>query len=71
MSRELNKHNFITDIKNIIEQGRKSAYNSISSIMIETYWKIGKRIIEEEQQGKERADYGEQLINNLSKQLTQ
>lgn len=64
------KHSFIADIKSIIDQGRRSAYNSIGSIMIDTYWKIGRRIVEEEQQGKQRAEYGEQLINNLSKQLT-
>ena len=38
--------------------------------MIETYWNIGKRIVEEEQSGKERAEYGEEIINNLSTQLT-
>lgn len=38
--------------------------------MIETYWRIGQRIVEEEQQGKERAEYGEKIIENLSKQLT-
>ena len=37
--------------------------------MIETYWNIGKRIVEEEQNGKERAEYGEEIINNLSTQL--
>ena len=38
--------------------------------MVETYWNIGRRIVEEEQQGKERAEYGEQIIEKLSKQLT-
>ena len=38
--------------------------------MVETYWNIGRRIVEEEQQGKERAEYGEQIIERLSKQLT-
>lgn len=38
--------------------------------MIETYWQIGQRIVEEEQQGKERAEYGEHLIEKLSEQLT-
>ena len=38
--------------------------------MIETYWHIGQRIVEEEQQGKERAEYGEHIIEKLSEQLT-
>ena len=64
------KNLFVDDVRQIIEKGRRLAYESVSSIIMETYWLIGKRIVEEEQQGKVRADYGEQLINNLSKQLT-
>ena len=37
--------------------------------MIEAYWKIGQRIVEEEQAGKSKAEYGTQLIKNLSKKL--
>ena len=72
MSEKLSVPNslFFNDVKQIIEKGRRLAYESVGSIIIETYWLIGKRIVEEEQQGKVRADYGEQLINNLSKQLT-
>ena len=68
--KEVGMSTFVIEIKNIIEQGRKAAYSSVGSIMIETYWQIGKRIVEEEQQGKDRAGYGEQLINRLSRQLT-
>jgi hypothetical protein len=64
------KHSVIADIKSIIDQGRRSAYNSIGSIMIDTYWKIGRRIVEEEQQGETRATYGAKLIQNLSNLLT-
>lgn len=39
--------------------------------MVEAYWLMGKRIVEEEQQGKERADYGTQLLKELSTELTQ
>ena len=58
------------DVCHIIEQGRERAYNAVSQQMVETYWNIGKRIVEEEQKGKERAEYGEQIIEKLSKQLT-
>ncbi|MCQ2348118.1 MAG: PDDEXK nuclease domain-containing protein [Paludibacteraceae bacterium] len=58
------------DVCSIIEQGRESAYNAINKKMIETYWQIGKRIVEEEQHGKERANYGERVLENLSSRLT-
>ena len=38
--------------------------------MVEAYWNIGKRIVEEEQDGKERAEYGKEIIKKLSKELT-
>ena len=60
---------FITDIKSIFEAARQNAYSAINTAMVEAYWQIGKRIFKEEQQGKDRADYGEFLIQGLSKQL--
>lgn len=62
--------NVVADIVAIIEDGRKKAYSAINSAMIEAYWLTGKRIIEEEQQGKERATYGEAILKELSKELT-
>lgn len=59
-----------TDVCTIIDQGRERAYSAVSQQMIETYWNIGRRIVEEEQQGKERAEYGERIIEKLSEQLT-
>lgn len=60
----------ITDICSIIDKGRKTAYESVGNIMIETYWNVGKRIVEEEQKGKERAEYGKRIIEQLSSELT-
>ena len=60
----------ISDIKAIIDSGRNAAYSTTSQIMIMTYWNIGKRIVEEEQNGSERAEYGKSLINVLSTELT-
>ena len=54
-----------------IDQARKQAYSAINSAMVEAYWKLGKRIVEEEQQGQVRADYGKQLLKSLSKVLTE
>lgn len=61
---------FINDICSIIDNGRGKAYHSVNQQMIETYWRVGKRIIEEEQNGKERAEYGKRIIEELSKELT-
>jgi predicted nuclease of restriction endonuclease-like (RecB) superfamily len=60
---------FLTDIRNILVDARKQAYASVNTIMVQAYWKIGQRIVEEEQAGKDRADYGHYLIRNLAKQL--
>lgn len=61
---------YISEIRNILAQARMKAYQSVNSAMVEAYWHIGKRIVEEEQNGKERAEYGEALLKNLSVALT-
>jgi predicted nuclease of restriction endonuclease-like (RecB) superfamily len=61
---------FIREIKQIIAQARQKAYIAINSAMVEAYWQMGRRIVEQEQQGKDRADYGSQLLKSLSKELT-
>ena len=53
-----------------LAQGRKAAYNATNQAMLLTYWYIGKRIVEQEQNGVKRAKYGEKLIQLLSKELT-
>ena len=61
---------FISDIVEIIIRGRDEAYKAVNESMVRTYWTIGKRIVEEEQHGELRAEYGTQLIKNLSEALT-
>ncbi|WP_289773521.1 DUF1016 N-terminal domain-containing protein, partial [Phocaeicola sartorii] len=61
---------FICEIKQIVTLARQKAYTAINSAMVEAYWQLGKRIVEQEQQGKDRADYGSQLLKSLSKELT-
>ena len=58
------------DTCQIIENARSNAVRSVDFCRVQMYWNIGKRIFEEEQQGKERADYGKYIIRNLSKRLT-
>lgn len=61
---------YIAEIKLILEQARQQAYQAVNTAMVEAYWLIGKRIVEEEQNGKERAEYGEVVLKNLSVALT-
>lgn len=61
---------FVSEIKAILTKARANAYRAINTAMIEAYWEIGKRMVEEEQGGKQRAEYGEGLIKTLSKELT-
>ncbi|QEC45524.1 DUF1016 domain-containing protein [Pseudobacter ginsenosidimutans] len=59
----------IADIKAIIEQSKDKAVRAVDHQRTLMYWHIGKRIFEEEQEGKERAEYGTFLIKYLSEQL--
>ena len=56
-------HNdFFDSVRTILRDARKKAYASVNFIMVEAYWKIGQRIVEEEQKGKSKAAYGEGLL---------
>jgi predicted nuclease of restriction endonuclease-like (RecB) superfamily len=61
---------YIVEIKQILAQARQKSYQAVNSAMVEAYWLIGKRIVEEEQNGKERADYGKEIIKNISEEMT-
>ena len=61
---------FLAEIRHIVDLARQKTYSAINSAMVEAYWQIGKRIVEQEQQGKDRADYGTRLIKSLSADLT-
>ena len=58
-------------INQIIEQARKTVYRTANFTMVQAYWNIGKAIVEEEQNGKERAEYGKEIIQQLAEKLTQ
>lgn len=60
----------LEDIKQIITFGQKYAYQAANKAMVFTYWQIGKRIVEQEQKGEERATYGKALLDTLSAELT-
>ena len=58
------------DIKSILEQARGKARSAVNAAMVEAYWLIGQRIVQEEQQGLHKAQYGARLLENLSRALS-
>lgn len=62
--------NILNDIQNIIEVSQKEAYRAVNTLLSQRNWLIGCRIAEEELVGKERAEYGLEIIKKLSKDLT-
>ena len=61
---------FVGDIAGLLEMARRQAVRSVNAVLTATYWEIGRRIIRFEQAGGVRAEYGEELIEHLSKDLT-
>jgi hypothetical protein len=60
----------LVEIVELLEDARRLASRSVNTIMTAAYWEMGRRIVEIEQKGKGRADYGEQVIDRLSRDLT-
>ena len=67
---ELENTRFYDEIVELLKRARSGVKQLIDSTMAHTYFDIGRRIVEEEQNGKERAEYGKEIIKNLSKRLT-
>lgn len=65
-----NPTDYISDIQEILNTAKQQAYSAVNTAMVQAYWLIGKRIIEEEQNGEDKAKYGAYIIENLSKVLT-
>ena len=59
----------LSDVRQIIENGLQQAYHSVNQAMLNTYWNVGKLIIEDEQHGNRSAEYGKQQIKHLSEEL--
>ncbi|MDQ3847027.1 MAG: PDDEXK nuclease domain-containing protein, partial [Bacteroidota bacterium] len=58
------------EIKTILEEARQSAYRAVNFAMVQAYWEIGRRIVEQEQAGNVKAAYGKGLLKELSQKLT-
>ena len=61
--------NFVAEIRQIISDAQTNAIRSVDFCRVQMYWNIGRRIVEEEQKGKVRADYGTYLIRNLASRI--
>ena len=69
MNNSITRTSIYSDIRDILRSARSKAYTAVNAAMVDAYWLIGKRIVEEEQEGKDRAKYGQALIKNLSIEL--
>jgi predicted nuclease of restriction endonuclease-like (RecB) superfamily len=67
---EVHYESILGDILHVIDEARRSAARSVNCVMTAAYWLIGRRIVESEQAGSVRADYGQALIKRLSGDLT-
>lgn len=64
-----NPENLFNKVAELLKHARNTVVQTVNKTMVQTYFEIGKMIVEEEQKGKERAEYGQQLINELSLRL--
>lgn len=72
MNIEQSKYSYlVNEIGFLLQKGREQVAQSVNTILVQTYWLIGRHIVEFEQGGKEKADYGSFLFEQLSKDLTQ
>lgn len=60
----------LSNIRKLLNQGRKQTTQAVNSIMVQTYWEIGRLIVEDEQQGNTRAEFGKGVLKSLSTELT-
>lgn len=60
----------LKEVSELLETARRTTVRRINSVMVTTYWLIGQRVVEFEQQGRERAEYGRALIERLARDLT-
>ncbi|WP_228728617.1 DUF1016 N-terminal domain-containing protein [Chryseobacterium endalhagicum] len=67
---EISEDSLFQSVKEIIRQSREKVFRITNSTLLLTYWQIGKLIVEDEQQGKERAAYGKYTLKNLSRKLS-
>jgi predicted nuclease of restriction endonuclease-like (RecB) superfamily len=67
----LEKQELLSEIKNLLLNSRKQLTCSVNATMVQTYWSIGRLIVEDEFKGKERAEYGKRQLETIAKSLTE
>ncbi len=65
-----NYSGLVSDISGLLEQARRTAVRAVNSVLTATYWEIGRRIVEFEQGGKAKAEYGDALLVSLARDLS-
>ena len=71
MSENLQNNTFLSQIADLLQSARLQVVRTVNQTMVLTYYEIGRMIVEEEQNGKNRAEYGTRLLKNLSTHLTE
>jgi DUF1016 N-terminal domain len=71
MTKEIAPHNLYSKIAELLHAARQTVVRAVNQTMVYSYYEIGRMIVEDEQQGKERAEYGKQVLEELSLKLTQ
>ena len=67
---EIISSNLIENLKYLIISSREKIVQSVNTTMVQTYWSIGKMLVEDEQKGEKRAKYGKQQLKHISQELT-
>ena len=62
--------NLVTQIGSLLVESRKQVFQAVNTTLVNTYWQIGRHIVEYEQDGNAKAQYGAELLDNLAKDLT-
>ena len=62
--------NLVTQIGSLLVESRKQVFQAVNTTLVNTYWQIGRHIVEYEQDGYAKAQYGTELLDNLAKDLT-
>ena len=60
----------VKSVRTVLTHSRQSLQQTVNTTMVQTYWQVGRLIVEDEQQGKTRASYGKQVLTHLANRLT-
>jgi len=70
MTENLQNNTLFSQVVDLLQQSKQQVIRAVNQTMVYTYYEIGRMIVEEEQNGKNRAEYGKQLLKGLSQRLT-